>query len=170
MASSQLEPWYSSDAGHLDVWSPSWCWYLGPVLVATWPDSPRNAPPWPHSLFCSSHQYPDWPAKCPPPAPHHAAEEAVFLPLQAVNDLLLEDSPDERKPVPTALWSFKHHAGLSTCSTNHLLSFQTHCKLSHPCPFPSSHTELSATTCSPIHQALSHQALSYLGCLHRPFV
>lgn len=44
MASPQPEPWYCTEAGCLAISSPSWYWYLGPIPVTTWLDSPRNAP------------------------------------------------------------------------------------------------------------------------------
>lgn len=59
MASPQPEPWYCTEAGCLAISSPSWYWYLGPIPVTTWLDSPRNAPSWMLDLFCSSCKYPD---------------------------------------------------------------------------------------------------------------
>lgn len=89
MASPQPEPWYCTEAGHLAISSPSWYWYLSPILVTTWLDSPRNSTSWMHNLFCSSCKYLDCPAKCPPPSPHDDADKAMFLPLQTLNELLL---------------------------------------------------------------------------------
>lgn len=89
MASPQAEPGYCTEAGHLAISSPSWYWYLSPIPVTTWLDSPRNAPSWMHNLFCSSCKYPDWPAKCSPPSPHDDADKAMFLPLQTLNELPL---------------------------------------------------------------------------------
>ena len=88
MASLQPEPRHCSEAGRLAISSPSWYWCLGPLLVTTFPDSPRSAPPWMHSLFRSSCKYPDWPANCPAPSPHDDADKAVFLPLQTLNEPL----------------------------------------------------------------------------------
>lgn len=89
IASPQPEPWYCTEAGHLAISSPSWYWYLSPILVTTWLDSPRNSTSWMHNLFCSSCKYLDCPAKCPPPSPHDDADKAMFLPLQTLNELLL---------------------------------------------------------------------------------